>query len=86
MTTESPSASANDISRVISIQPGPQDTQDIEEFPLLMQSADVRALIDAARQQGLTAAGLARRVLGDYLRRTESAMPLSNNSERRSHP
>jgi hypothetical protein len=51
-----------------------RDTDDVEEFPLLLESSDVTALIAAARQQGLSAAGLARRVIGDYLRQTR---PLS---------
>ena len=42
---------------------------DIEEFPLLLQSDEVRELIEAARPQGLCAAGLARLVIRDYLRR-----------------
>jgi hypothetical protein len=53
--------------------PAPADPQDIEEFPLLLTSADVRALIDAAGRQGLSAAGLARRLIVDYLRRNRGA-------------
>ena len=34
-------------------RPALPDSGDIEEFPLLLQNDEVRALIDAARQQGL---------------------------------
>jgi hypothetical protein len=44
------------------------DSEAVEEFPLLLQSADLTALSEVARQQGLTAAGLARRLICDYLR------------------
>jgi hypothetical protein len=47
--------------------------EDILEVPLLLQSSDVRALIEAARQQGTTAASLARRLIGDYLRKPRTA-------------
>jgi hypothetical protein len=57
-----------------STRPALADPQDIEEFPLLLTSADVRALIDAARRQGLSAAGLARRLITDYLRRNRGAV------------
>jgi hypothetical protein len=56
------------------------DPQDIEEFPLLLTSADVRALIDAARRQGLSAAGLARRLIADYLRRNRDAVRATSQS------
>jgi hypothetical protein len=46
--------------------------EDIEEFPLLLQTRDVGDLIEAARQQGLCAAGLARLVIHDYLTRARS--------------
>jgi hypothetical protein len=53
---------------ISSQSPGSEDdTEDIEEFPLLLPSGDVRALIEAARLQGLTAPGLARRLIADYL-------------------
>lgn len=42
---------------------------DIEEFPLLLPSHDVSALVREAQRQGVTAVGLARRLIGDYLRR-----------------
>jgi hypothetical protein len=45
------------------------EPQDIEEFPLLLGSSDVRDLIEAARRQGVSAAGLARQLVIDYLRR-----------------
>jgi hypothetical protein len=62
------------------------DTEDIEEFPLLLPSGDVRALIEAARLQGLTAPGLARRLIGDYLHQMQSSLPGGTSPEGRSHP
>jgi hypothetical protein len=53
-------------------EPALHDPEDIEEFPLLLPSADVSALIEAARRQGLCAPGLARLVIQDYLLRTRS--------------
>ncbi len=50
------------------------DTDDLEEFPVLLQSCDVRDLIEAARKRGLSATGLARRLLRDFLRRTRGAL------------
>ena len=55
-------------------EPALHDTEDIEEFPLLLPSGDVSALIEAAGQQGLCAAGLARLVIQDYLLRIRSAL------------
>ena len=46
------------------------DPDDLEEFPVLMQSGDVRELISAARQLGLSATGLVRVLVRSYLRRT----------------
>jgi hypothetical protein len=43
------------------------DTDEIEEFPLLLQSGDVSTLIEAARRQGLCAASLARQVIHEYV-------------------
>jgi hypothetical protein len=43
------------------------DDQDVEEFPLLLPPSDVRELIQAARRQGLSAPGLARHLIRDYL-------------------
>ena len=43
------------------------DNQDVEEFPLLLKASEVRELIEVARQQGLSAAGLARCLIRDYL-------------------
>jgi hypothetical protein len=59
--------------RADSTWPALADLEDIEEFPLLLTSADVRALIDVAHRQGLSAAGLARRLITDYLRRNRGA-------------
>jgi hypothetical protein len=49
------------------VEPADQDGEDIEEFPLLLQTADVSALIKIAARQGHCAASLARRVIHDYL-------------------
>jgi hypothetical protein len=46
------------------------ENEDIEEFPLLLSSGDVRDLIEVARRQGVSAAGLARQLVIDYLGRT----------------
>ncbi len=43
---------------------------DLEEFPVLLQSSDVSELIAAAEQLGLSANGLARLIVRNYLRRT----------------
>ncbi len=63
-----------------STRPVLRDSEDVEEFPLLLQSDQVRALIEVAGHQGLTAVGLARRLIGDYLRQTWSALPARNSS------
>ena len=49
-------------------------TDDLEEFPVLLQSCDVRELIEAARNRGLSATGLARRLVCDFLRRTRGVL------------
>lgn len=61
------------------------ETDDLEEFPVLLQSCDVRELIEAARKQGLSATGLARRLVRDFLQRTRGILLVSNisTSERR---
>jgi len=46
------------------------DSDDLEEFPLLLQSGDVRQLVAAAKQLGLSATGLARVLVRSYLRKT----------------
>jgi hypothetical protein len=63
-----------------STRPVLRDSEDVEEFPLLLQSEQVRALIEVARHQGLTAVGLARCLIGDYLRRTSNTLPAKNSS------
>ena len=50
------------------------DTDDIEEFPVLLASDDVRELIEAARRRGLSATGLARSLVRDFLRRTRGIL------------
>jgi len=46
------------------------DSDDLEEFPVLLQSGDVSELIAVAKQLGLSATGLARILVRSYLRRT----------------
>jgi hypothetical protein len=58
------------------------DTDDLEEFPVLLQSCDVRDLIDVARKQGLSATGLARRLVRDFLCRTRGVLFVANVSAR----
>jgi hypothetical protein len=67
-------------------KPRLHDVEDVEEFPLQLQCEDVRALIETARHEGLSAAGLARRLIGDYLRRSRSTLQIRNGSAERSHP
>ena len=60
---------------------GEQDaTDDLEEFPVLLQSGDVRDLIEAARKRGLSATALARRLVRDFLRRTRGILLVGNIS------
>ena len=63
-------------------QPALHDSEDLEEFPLLLRSDDATALIEAAGQQGLTAAGLTRRLICDYLRQTRATFLIGNIPER----
>ena len=44
-------------------------SDDVEEFPVLLQSGEVRELIAAARHLGLSATGLVRVLVRSYLRR-----------------
>jgi len=57
------------------LEPDEPDLPDIEEFPLLLPTADVSDLIELARRQGLSAAGLARHLICDYLRRASRQQP-----------
>jgi hypothetical protein len=57
---------------VPSAEPTLDDNNDVEEFPLLLQPDEVRELIAAARREGLSAAGLARYLIRDYLLWTRS--------------
>jgi hypothetical protein len=66
-------------------QPAFHDSEDLEEFVLLLRSDDATALIEAAGQQGLTAAGLTRRLICDYLRHAGHA-PHRECLGGRSHP
>ena len=54
------------------------ETDDLEEFPVLLQSCDVRDLIDAARMRGLSATGLARRLVRAFLGRTRDVLSVGN--------
>jgi hypothetical protein len=58
------------------------ETDDLEEFPVLLQSCDVRDLIEAARKRGISATGLARRLVRDFLRRTRGVLLVANVSAR----
>ena len=55
------------------IQPSAFAFNDIEEFPVLMCSEDVSELIEVARWQGVTAAGIVRGLIRDYLQRLRAA-------------
>ena len=72
MSSDPTNAGVGDGLRADWAWPALTDPLDIEEFPVLLTSGDVRALIDAAHQQGLTAAGLVRSLVCDYLRRIAS--------------
>jgi hypothetical protein len=67
------------------LAPGALDeTDDLEVFPVLLQSRDVRDLIEAAQKRGLSATGLARRLVRQYLVRTQdilfvTSMPAGEN-------
>ena len=50
------------------------ETDDLEEFPVLLQSRDIRELIEAAKMRGLSATGLARRLVRDYLQGTRGVV------------
>jgi len=58
------------------------DTDDLEEFPVLLQSCDVRDLIEAARTQGLSATGLARRLVREFLYRSRGVLFVANVTAR----
>jgi hypothetical protein len=60
------------------------DSDDLEEFPVLLQSRDVRELIAAARQLGLSATGLARLLVRNYLRRSRGILSVGDLSKTRS--
>jgi hypothetical protein len=55
------------------VQPTAFAFDDIEEFPVLMCSEDVSELIEVARWQGVTAAGIVRGLIRDYLQRLRAA-------------
>jgi hypothetical protein len=52
------------------------ETDDLEEFRVLLQSCDVRDLIEAARMRGLSATGLARRLVRDFCDERGAPYPL----------
>jgi hypothetical protein len=56
----------------------PDETDDLEVFPVLLQSDDVRELIEAAQKRGLSATGLARRLVHQFLLRTRGVPPIGD--------
>src|SRR4029450_5563371 len=56
------------------------ETDDLEEFPVVLQSCDVRELSEVARKRGGSATGLARRLVRDFLRRTRGILLVGNIS------
>jgi hypothetical protein len=58
----------------------PDETDDLEVCPVLLQSEDVRDLIEAAQKRGLSATGLARRLVHQYLLRTRGILFVANLS------
>src|SRR5262245_49240169 len=58
------------------------DTDDLEEFAVLLQSSDGRDLIEAARKQGLSATELARRLVREFLRRSRGVLFVASVSAR----
>src|SRR5262245_6002721 len=58
--------------------PTPDETDDLEVFPVLLQTQDVRDLIEAAQRRGLSATGLARRLVHQYLLRTRGIVLVGN--------
>jgi hypothetical protein len=59
------------------------DTDDLEEFPVLLASSDVRDLIEAARKRGISATRLARGLVRDYLRQIRGILLVGNISASR---
>ena len=58
----------------------PDETDDLEVFPVLLQREDVRDLIEAAQKRGLSATGLARRLVHQYLARSRGILFVANVS------
>jgi len=56
------------------------ETDDLEVFPVLLPSDDVRDLIEAARKRGLSATGLTRSLVRDFLRQTRGILSVRNIS------
>jgi hypothetical protein len=50
------------------------DDRDVEELSLLLHGSELRELAEAAQQEGLTAAGLARYLIREYLLWTRSEL------------
>jgi hypothetical protein len=50
------------------------ETDDLEEFPVLLPSHDVRDLIEEARKRGLSATRLARRLVRNFLRQSQGIL------------
>jgi len=57
---------------VRSAEPALDDNQDVDEVPILLCRSEMRELVEAARQEGLTAAGLGRYLIREYLLWTRS--------------
>jgi hypothetical protein len=55
--------------RAEDFRPGDHATEEVEEFPLLLQRSLANALIEAAHRQGFTAGALVLGLIADYLRR-----------------
>jgi hypothetical protein len=56
------------------------ETDDLEVFPVLLPSDDVRDLIEAARKRGVSATGLTRSLVRDFLRQTRGILSVRNIS------
>jgi hypothetical protein len=59
---------------VQSSEPAFDDNQDVRELSLLLHGSELGELLEAARQEGLTAAALVRYLVRDYLCWTRSEL------------
>jgi hypothetical protein len=69
------------------VDPARDDNKDVEELRLLLQTSEVRELAEAARQEGLTAAGLAHYLIRDFLlwMRSDLGKALGRKQRRLAH-